>query len=1127
MVNINNRFMKKTKKEKFSISRLLDTLGSLTNSHRRFSFGLLFVCFLCISQSIYAQLINVTGTVTDQSKDPVIGAAVYLVGNAKHGVVTDANGKFSISVPPTGTLHFNVLGMNPVNVKVNNRNVINVVMKGNDRTKLDEVVVSVGYGQMKKRDLTGSVGHADMDEVNQAPVSNLGDALAGRIAGLDISTDDGEPGAESNVTVRGGGLSQDSSPLFIIDGFPIENFNINSLDPRSIESVDVLKDASSIAIYGSRGANGVIIINTKGAQKGKPRVSYSFNLSFNTRPDFVKMMDAYNYVKLQLELDELDGRTTALTKYLGAPDPITGERPKTLDSYKYAPSVDWQKEVTHTGVTQTHNISLSGGSGGTRYIINGGYMDQDALVINTGSTRYTFKGSLEQQLSKKLTLQLNGSTVYNKVRTNSGFSRARSFFPYTGNASVNDYVEEMEQMLADGTLSESGFDYSSLVSPVQQANNEVNQRFQSSSQLGLKLNWNIGKYLMVSPTLQYSTTNTESKQFYNSLTSQGNLFQRANGSYINSKGINANISNSDVKRYLVNLLLNYNRKFGKYHKLNAMIGLDYQYSELTSSSFGVTNIAPAHEYLGFYAMSDGKSKQIYYGGSKNQLASSFARINYTYKDKYLFTATCRIDGSAKFAKGHEWGYFPSAAFAWRFTSEPFLKKLRKVINDGKLRLTYGTVGNNRGVSDFSYLVEFGDLQRNRSYMLDGKTLSSAMVQYFLANPELTWEKTTEFDAGVDLNFFNSRFILSVDFYNKVVDNLLMPRTAPYYLGYANTWNTRYENAGSTLGQGVEISLLSTNIKKGKFMWNTNFNISFIRNKVRHFSRGYEVMGMGLNSGFTPSGDTWLAVTDKSISEFYGYKYVRLYQKSDFYPTTNGFYRLKPGVVSYDAQGGYRVQPGDPMYEDLNGDGTITTADRTTLGSPLPKVYGGMSNTFTYGDFSFNVFFRYSLGGKIVDYTRVMFETTGSFSRYSNQYATYVNRWTETNTNTDIPRLMRPNSRGDVGNTSLPKLSSRLIENGSYLRLSTVTLNYRLPRKIVRKLSLSSVVFNVSAQNLFVLTKYKGQDPEASAYNYASPAKGIGYTALTNSSAYTSMTRGLDHSPYPRAKIFSLGIAVVF
>ena len=1085
------------------------------------------ILMLLCCQFIFAQLKTVKGKVTDSESEPLIGVAVFTKDKNQASAITDLDGNYTIKVPSNSTLYFSYLGMKTTVQPVKERSVINVVMEPDDATVLDEVVVSVGYGQVKKRDLTGSVGQANMEELSLAPTTSIDQALAGRIAGLNIITADGEPGAESTITIRGGGLSQDAAPLYVIDGFPMENFNLNTLDPKSIASIEVLKDASSIAIYGSRGANGVIIINTKEGESGKPKVTYSYNLSLNTRPKFVEMMDAYDYVKLQLELDAMDNRDFSINRYLGKIDDVTGERPRTLDWYKDHPGSDWQKAVTQLGLTHNHSLSVSGGTKNTKYMIRGGFMNQDALVKNTGQKRYNIQTRLDQKFNKYISANLNVDFSETTTNTNQAFNRARSFFPTTGLQNIEDFIKEMEYMLAEGTMSDSGVDYGSLITPLQQAENELNERVQKRTQLGLQLRITPIKGLTISPKFQVSNIDTEVKRYYNSKTYQGHLFKKSNGINANTNGINAYRESDGVENYLGELIFDYKRKFNKIHNLNAMYGFTYQYSELTKETYNVLNISPEFEKLGFYGISAGavKGGKTDYSGSRNQLVSSFGRINYTLMDKYLFTATARYDGSSKFAKGHQWGLFPSGAFAWRLSSESFMKKF-KAINDAKIRLSYGVVGNNRGVNDYSYLVRFGSLMNARKYMMDGNNLATGIGQYFLANPTITWEKTSEFDIGFDLTMFNQRLALSMDYYNKIVDELLMPRPAPYYLGYANS--TRYENAGSTQSRGVELTIVSTNIKNKNFSWHTNLNFSYNQNKVRHFVKGYDVLTMGGTGDFQPQQEAWVAISRSSTSQFYGYKYLRLYQESDFYKNPNGTYTLKPGVITYkNVQGGYRVQPGDPMYEDQDGDGMITENDRTTLGSPIPKITGGISNTFTYKNWSLNVFFQYSLGGKIVDYNRYMYESTGSFNRYSNQYAGYVNHWTPENPNTNIPRPLRPVSKGDVDNTNLPKLSSRAIERSDYLRLATLSLSYRLPKMFVSKLRMKDITLNASAQNLFVLTPYKGQDPEVNSYNLYSAPRGIGYNQLTNSNTYTSMTGGLDKTPYPRARVFNFGISVTF
>lgn len=1073
---------------------------------------------------------KVTGVVKDASGKPILAATVYDQTKSAGGTATDMNGKFTLSVSNESILAVSYLGYKTARVSVGSRTNIDIVLE-EEVAALDEVVV-VGYGAVAKRDLTGAVGRANVEAIKKTDAANLSEVLGGRIAGLNIMATDGAPGSEASISIRSGGFSQDSAPLFIIDGFPIENFSLNTLDPQSIESIDVLKDASSIAIYGSRGANGVVIINTKQAKAGQPRVAYNFNVSMSLPPDFINMMSPQDYVKLQLDLEALeDNRTYMRNRYLGEPDE-NGIRPRTLDYYKNERGMDWQREITRNAISHSHNISITGGNEGTRYNAVFGYTNQNGLVINTGMERYTAKASLEQKLGKKLKASLMVNHSSTTTKSNTAFNQARQFFPTTGFLDVNSFIEEMEQMLADGTLNESGIDYGSLITPLQQANNEYDKRIQRQTMMNAKVEWKINKYLSFTPSVGLTLTSTRRDQFYNSKTRQGIIFKRYNGVMVNTKGINANRSIDDVKSILSENILRYNRTFRGDHKLDVMAGFTYQYSGWNPYAFSVSNIPEAFEYLKMDRLDLGSPYgKITSQKSANQLVSLLGRINYTYKDKYLFTASIRDDGSSKFAKGHQWGVFPSGAFAWRFTQESFMKWITPVLSDGKLRLTYGVVGNNRNVMDYAYAIEFNAGDNMYEYPIDAlsKQTGYGIVPFFYANKELTWEKTKEFNAGLDLSFFNNRIYLSVDAYVRNVSDMLIPRALPYYMGYMNGANTRVENAGAMRIKGLEITLNTVNIKKGRFYWMMDFTMSYVKSKIKEFYRGSDLMTYAY-TGFSPN-QIWLAQTGASSSQFYGFVFDGLYQTADFDQDAHGNYMLKPGVVGYKTlTGGYQLQPGDPKYRDLNDDGVIDDNDRTILGSPLPVLTGGFSNTFTYGNWSLNVFMQYSFGNKLINYNKAVYETTGSFNRYSNQYASYKNYWTPENPNTDIPRLMRPNARGDVGNASYARLSTRLIEDGSFVRLKNVSLSYSLPQKWLARLKISAISLNLSAQNLCVWTNYTGQDPEVNSFygaGNASRSKGMGYNTITNSSPYTSLSAGLDNAQYPKAIVVSFGANITF
>lgn len=1095
----------------------------------KFALGVIIASF-AIQSAAGQSTWKVNGVVKDAAGKPVLSATVYDQTKPAGGTATDKDGKFTLPVSNKSILVVSYLGYKTARVSVGTRTSIEIILE-EDVATLDEVVV-VGYGTVSKRDLTGAVGRADVEAIKKTDAANLSEVLGGRIAGLNITATDGAPGSEASISIRSGGFSQDSAPLFIIDGFPIENFSLNTLDPQSIESIDVLKDASSIAIYGSRGANGVVIINTKQAKTGEPRVTYNFNVSLSMRPDFIEMMSAYDYVKLQLDLESLeDNRVYMRNRYLGDPDE-NGVRPRTLDYYKNERGTDWQRAITHNAVSHSHNLSITGGNDRTKYNAMFGYTNQDGLVINTGMERYTAKATLDQRLGKKLRANLMVNHSSTTTRSNTAFNQARQFFPTTGFLDVASFIEELEQMLADGTLNESGIDYGALITPLQQANNEYDKRIQRQTMLSGKIEWKINKYLSFTPSVGLTLTSTKRDQFYNSKTRQGMIFKRYTGVMVNTKGINATRSIDDVKSILSENILRYNRTFNRDHKLDAMVGFTYQYSEWNPYSLSVSNIPQAFEHLKMDRLDLGTPYgKITSQKSANQLVSLLGRVNYSYKDKYLLTASIRDDGSSKFAKGHQWGVFPSGAFAWRFTEESFMKWITPVLSDGKLRLTYGVVGNNRNVMDYAYAIEFNPGDNAYEYPFDpqSKQTGYGIAPFFYANKDLTWEKTKEFNIGLDLSFLHNRIYLNVDAYSRNVSDMLIPRSIPYYMGYMNGANTRVENAGAMNIKGLEITLNTVNIEKRRFSWMTAFTMSYVKSKIKEFYRGADLM-LNSYSGFSPN-QIWLAQTDASSAQFFGFVFDGLYQISDFDQDAHGNYALKPGVVGYKTiTGGYQIQPGDPKYRDLNDDGVIDDNDRTILGSPLPTLTGGLSNTFTYGNWSFNIFLQYSLGNKLINYNKAVYETTGSFNRYSNQYAGYVNYWTPENPNTDIPRLLRPNAKGDVGNVSTARLSSRLIEDGSFLRLKSMSLSYNLPKKWLRRMKISNISLNLSAQNICVWTNYTGQDPEVNSFygaGNAAKTKGMGYTTITNSSPYTSLSAGLDNAQYPKATVISFGANITF
>ena len=1099
---------------------------------RNVKWGMLLMVF-SISVSIFAQKKAVYGVVTDPLKDPIIGATVLIKG-AKEGTITDINGRFTIQAAPNATLVISFIGYESQEIKVTNQPVLNVILQDKS-IQLNEAVV-IGYGTVRRKDLTGSVAKVNIDEMNAAPVATIDQALSGKIAGVSIVAADAAPGAQAQVTIRGGSLSQDASPLYVIDGFPMENFDMASLDPKNIESIDILKDASSIAIYGSRGANGVIIINTKQGVVGKTKVNYSYNFTMQTEPTMPAMMEPYEYVKLQQEIASKEGSSQYNTfnkMYLD-----NGTTQRTLDSYKNDKGYNWPAILMSDAPMQNHSLSINGGSTETKFNLNFGYVDQKGVILNTGMTRYNAQMSLDQTLSKTLRAQFRATHSTNTTRSNSVMNNMRQYRPTSGLGGQDLLIAELDSAMLSGGDLEYGIDPSILINPLQQAQNEYDVRKQANTQVNGKISWRFLKDFQFTSSVGATFINNNREQFYNSKTVQGNLFKRkttsdpsSTATALNVNGVNALIDNQDVTNILNENLLNYRKKFNKNHVLDALMGFTYQYSGFQTETMRVINMTPEFEYLGLYNLSSGtvttsgSGTQSGYNGSANQLYSYLGRVNYTLKDRYLVTVNFRADGSSKFMKGNQWGFYPSGAFAWRLIQEPFMNALTDVVSDAKVRFSTGSVGNNRGVSDFSYLLELGQLQKYRSYTFDGTNLISGLTQYFYSNRTLNWEKTNEFNIGTDWTLFEDRYTITADFYRRITSGFLMAKNIQYYAGYFNGSNTRYENVGSVMNQGIELTLGATLIQNKNLSWKANFNMSYNTNKVLEIAQGNDVL---IQSGPDNITALWIAKNGGNISQFYGFMSDGLYQADDFYTNPNGSYTLKSDVVRFATlkNANYPPQPGDRKYKDLNGDKVIDDNDRTTLGSPIPFLTGGFTTNVTWKGFNVQAFFQYSYGNKVLNYNALKFNESGKYWNRGNMYATFADRWTPENTDTDIPRVLEATGGGDVS-VANPRVTDKYVEDGSFIRFKTLSVTYTLPKKLISKLKISNVSLVASAQNLALWTKYSGQDPEVSNYGGINTKRGTGYTEITNTTSYSSMTGGMDNAAYPRSLMLNGGINITF
>jgi TonB-linked SusC/RagA family outer membrane protein len=1067
---------------------IVDKNGYSIKQQKTKSWLIAGILLLVFTSSVYAQKIQVVGVVKDDKGEALIGVAVRVKGGTG-GTSTDVDGKYKISVNDAkATLVFTYIGYTTVERLVAGQTTLNVTMTG-QANNLNEIVV-IGYGEVKRRDLTGSVGTVNIGDLNKAPVKSFDDALAGRVAGVQVTSPDGQPGNSPGIVIRGGNsISQENSPLYVIDGFPIENYNNNAIEPSDIESIEVLKDASSTAIYGSRGANGVIIITTKKGKSGAPVVTYTGYYGIQQNTGSIAVMDPYNYVKYQLEVDSLTN-SRLYDIYYPVANP-SGTR--SLESYKDAPNIDWQKQIFRKAAMQTHTIAIRGGNKDTKYSISGSFLGQDGTIIASGYKRFQGRFVLDQQINTKLKVTLN--TNYSYLQTNgrqiggdystsdATLVSAWRYRPLAGpNEDINSLLTGAQDL---DVVSTTNYQWN----PVLTLQNELRNRFTNLLTTNAAVEYAIIPELKLRITGGLNTSNLEYDIFNNSQSRLGSpLTPLGNG------GPNGSVTNTKVVNLLNENTLTYNKVFAKKNIVNVVVG--FTLGQNTTSSNGGGAIKVPNESLGINGLTQGTAFSINSTRHANTLTSFLGRVNYSYDSRYLASASFRTDGSSKFLGDNVYSAFPSASLAWHISEEKFLKSNR-VISDAKLRGSYGTTGNNRIPDDAAYAL-LGQGGPGGAYT-PGNTYISGAYPLNIANPNLKWESTTEADLGLDLAFFNSRIIFTTDVYNKRTYDLLLNASLPGSSGYL----TAFENIGSVQNRGLEFLLSTVNVTTKNFNWSSSFNISFNRTKVLELSSGqdYLLTIQKWASNNIAASPGFIAQIGQPVSMFYGLVSDGVYQNSDYTQTSPGVYVLNPGLPTYGTTA--LKTPGAWKFKDLNNDGVIDVNDLTVIGNPNPKFFGGFSNNFTYKGFDLNIFFQFVYGNQIMNINRILLEGGGGISTTvgANQFASYTNRWEPDNPSNTY-------AKANAGGSAPNFYASRDVEDGSFLRLKTVNLGYTFSNKLVKKVNIKSVRVYTSAQNLYVWTKYSGLDPEVNSYPGA-------------------LTAGYDYSAYPRAKVITLGMNVTF
>ncbi len=961
--------------------------------------------------------IEVRGQVTDAKGAPMPGVTVVLKTDAKTGTVTDANGNFRISVQENSTLVFKILGYKPVEVPVNGQSVLKVTME-TTASDLSEVVV-VGYGTQKKGDLTGAITSLDASDLTSGgSVSNVAQALQGRAPGVNVTQNSAAPGGSISIRVRGSNsISSSNEPLYVIDGFPTTSgLNIN---PADIASIEILKDASATAIYGSRGANGVILITTKRGQAGKSLITYNGYVGTQKARVPFTMLSGKEYMLLANDLfREIDGQQD---QQYGA------YTPSQLQSDV---NTNWIDETTQTGVVQNHSIQFQGGNENTKVLGSLGYFNQDGILKNTGFDRFSGRVNIDQRVNDYI--KAGASLFAQREKSN--------YQVYDGNILNSNVLYSI--LTYDPTVPAYNKDGSFGRPPGGRGDNPL-ANLLSRKNDAQKDKFNANFYVEVKPLENLTAridagTEAINDRLYTYLprsTYQGSI----------DNGV-ATRTRYNQAHHLFDMFLTYDfgRFLGRDHNLSLMGG--YAYEKFTNENesievYGFSSDLYGYNNIGAASFTRSRSSSK----SENLMASFFGRVNYALKDKYLFTFTVRKDGSSRFGSDNRWGTFPSGSFAWRVISEPFMQR-QKIFSNMKLRLGYGKTGNER-IGDYA---SYGLVSSTRyTYDGNGNTSATHLNTTSPANSRLKWETTSQYNAGLDLGFLDDRLSLTMDAYYKKTTDLLIKVDLPLYTGYASGQS----NVGSVQNQGIELGLTSRNFT-GKFTWETSVNLAINRNKVLSLGRQSDILLTSSKPVGNVSEENFAIIKEgEPLGSLFGYIYEGIIQANEKYaPQPN-------------------AKAGDPKFRDISGpngvpDGLITSADRTIIGAAYPKFSFGITNTFSYRNFDLSVFAYGAVGNDLLNMTRMNLEW--------NRTAEALDRWTPQNQNASLPR------NGFYSSKYGGYINSHFIEDASFLRLKNVTLGYTLPLK---SKAISNVRLYAVAENLFTITGYSGWDPEVSTKGY--------------------------------------------
>lgn len=1081
----------------------------------------LLLLIAMFSVSAIAQTVQVKGYVGDSS-GALQGVSV-VVKDTKKGTQTDSKGNFSLSVnAPSGKVNlvFSYTGYRSQTVSTDGNSSVNIILE-RDVAQIEDVVV-IGYQTVRRRDLLASVSSVGAKELKDVPINSAAEALNGRLAGVTATTAEGSPDAEVRVRVRGGmSITGDNSPLYIVDGVQVENA-LTVISPQDIQTIDVLKDAAATAIYGARGANGVIVITTKSGRPGKLRVSYNGFVGIKRLPKTLSVLSPYEYVIFQSERSR--GSSTDSTNFTEN----FGTTWDTLSNYKNVPSIDWQDEVFgRTGITQTHNVTGSGGTNKLTYNFGYTYNDDKAIVINSSYKRHLLNLKGDYKLTKKLkvgagvryTLQnVYGAGVSDDK--GSAYNRLRNAVKYRPFLAAGQDIDE-----ADPDADPNVGNGLSLVNPLQLADNEYRRKTTEAFNITANASYTITKNLVFKSTFGYDEQKLTDRQFSDSLTPYSTI-QGARKPIVRLDTTERKtITNSNVLTYSV-------KGWKANHDFDFLIGQETYDLRTTSQASlyrdfpnkvghtdAFNNTTLGTPFAGYPRL----------GKTRYTNISFFNRINYAYKGKYYLSFNIRADGASKFAEGNKWGYFPAGSVAWRVKKEKFMENVG-FINDLKFRFGFGTVGNNR-IDDYQFLTTFRN-DGTYYYGINGSPVNAYFSQG-LVNENLIWESTVSKNLGVDLSLFKGRLDLSIDVYdNQSKDLLIYVPIAPTY-GYPS----QFQNVGKTSNKGIEVQLNATIVRNTakNFTWTAGFNISSNKNRVEGLGVNQNSFFPAASWGVSGQPTDYIVRIGDPVGSMWGWVTDGFYTVNDFdYDATTGIYTLKSGVVKTNAAAGIPSlgmveQPGSIKFKDLNNDGVIdVNNDRTIIGDPTPDFTGGFNQQFTYKQWDASIFMNFSYGADVYNANRIEF--TNGYTANSNMLSEMEGRWRVVTPTGETAQWVTGSGTASVIRGIPPAQLAALnanatlwqpirgtgafyphswaIEDGSFLRINNVTIGYSLPVKNLTNLGMSRLRFYATVNNLAVFTNYTGYDPEVSVRKSA-------------------LTPNLDYSAYPKSRTYIFGVNVSF